>query len=98
MTHYVRLLTEGKTWTQICTFMNANQWWDQGNRVLGGLDGRLDADPKADIYSWGVTYYVRMLIEGKNWTAIVTFFNQNQYFKFPNTSPDNLNNYKFKTF
>ena len=30
MTHYVRLLTEGKTWTQICTFMNENQWWDEG--------------------------------------------------------------------
>ena len=30
MTHYVRLLIEGKTWTQICTFMNENQWWDEG--------------------------------------------------------------------
>jgi hypothetical protein len=30
MKHYVRLLTEGKTWTQICTFMNENQWWDEG--------------------------------------------------------------------
>jgi hypothetical protein len=71
---------------------------DETYGVLGGLDGRLDADPKADIYSWGVTYYVRMLIEGKTWTEIVTFFNQNQYFTSPNTSPDNLHNYKFKTF
>jgi hypothetical protein len=71
---------------------------DETYSVLGGTKGRLPSDPEAEVYSWGITHYVRLLTEGKSWTDIVTFFNQNQYFKAPATGPENLHNYKFKTF
>jgi hypothetical protein len=30
ITHYVRLLTEGKSWQQICNYFNENQFWENG--------------------------------------------------------------------
>jgi hypothetical protein len=31
ITHYVRLLTEGKSWQQICDYLNENQFWENRN-------------------------------------------------------------------
>ncbi len=71
---------------------------DETYGVLGGVDGKLGDDTTEAKRSWGITHYVRLLTEGKSWTEIVTSFNKNQYFKAPATSPENLHNYKFKTF
>lgn len=30
ITHYVRLLTDGKSWQQICNYFNENQFWENG--------------------------------------------------------------------
>ena len=71
---------------------------DETYGVVGGKDGKLDDDLTTDELSWGITHYVRLLTEGKSWTEIVTFFNQQQWFLPPETGPENLHNYKFKTF
>ncbi|MCF7731699.1 MAG: hypothetical protein K9N23_08420 [Akkermansiaceae bacterium] len=44
-----------------------------------------------------MTHYVRLLTEGKSWTEIVTFLNQNQYYPPSLTAPETPHLYKYKT-
>lgn len=71
---------------------------DESYAVTGGADAQIDNDYPSDDYSWDITHHVRLLTEGKTWQEIVTFLNQNQYFKAPRTSPETPDNFKFKTY
>jgi hypothetical protein len=71
---------------------------DESYAVTGGADAQIDNDFHTARYSWDITHHVRLLTEGKTWQEIVTFLNQNQYFKAPRTSPETPENFKFESF
>ena len=86
---------------------------DETMGVIGGKFGKLQNDLHTDRddwkkilgqwenhpvpSSWGMTQYVRLLTEGKTWLEIVTFFNEQQWWD-SGKPPENMHNYKYKTF
>jgi len=44
-----------------------------------GKEEEIEGDLTTGNFSWGCTHWVRLMVEGKSWAEIVTFFNDNQY-------------------
>ncbi len=68
---------------------------DKACSWLGGANAELPGDLLTAGFSWGITHYVRLLTEGKNWKQIVKFFNEQQYVVDPEVGPKVPQLYKF---
>jgi hypothetical protein len=48
---------------------------------IGKDEAQIPGDLFTEQLSWGITHYVRLLTEGKHWTQIVGFFNDQQFWQ-----------------
>ncbi len=48
---------------------------------IGGEDGRIPDDWYTNKKSWLMSHYVEQLVNGHSWAEIVTYINENQYWR-----------------